>query len=412
MPRRIDSSIPREILKIREMSIKGMKAPIYLDHNATTPVDPRVREAMQPYLDEQFGNAASNSHSYGWSAQSAVAKARKQVADLLGCEARHVIWTSGATESNNMAILGVSRAMNGQKHHIITQATEHKAVLEVCEAAEDFGAEITVLGVDSEGAIRLDELERAIRPDTILISIMSANNEVGAIQPVDQIAGICRARKIIFHTDAAQSAGKVACNMQNLAADMISISAHKMYGPKGVGALVLRPINREFEIKPILFGGEQERGLRPGTLNVPGIVGLGMACEIARESFADESARLKRFQDRFIDVVTERFPQVRLNGPRKHRLCNNISFSFPDITPDTMALGLSGMAYSSGSACTSANPMPSHVLTAMGLSEGLSRSTLRLGTGRFTRPEDVETALDKIMKMLEKSYSKPAPRPL
>lgn len=399
--------------KTGAMNSKPMTAPIYMDHNATTPVDPRVVEAMQPYLNEQFGNASSNSHSYGWLAQAAVAKARAQVAALLGCAPREVLWTSGATESNNMAILGVSRAFKTQKHHIVTQATEHKAILEVCEAAVEWGAEITVLGVNKDGLVDVVELEKALRPETVLVSIMAANNEVGTIQSLREIAELCRARKVIFHTDAAQGIGKLAMDLKTLPVDMVSISGHKIYGPKGVGALVLRPTNRTFELKPIFFGGEQERGLRPGTLNVAGIVGLGMACQLLQENMSEESARLRRFQERILSAVTERFPQVRINGALgAQRLCNNVSFSFPELPPDQIALDLSGLAYSSGSACNSANPMPSHVLSAMGVEERLSRSTLRLGTGRFTRPDEVETVVDKILKMLEKTYSKTAVRPL
>lgn len=413
MLRKTDSSIARGNLKIEPMNSKAMTPPIYMDHNATTPIDPRVLEVMQPFLGEHFGNASSNSHSYGWLAQSAVSKARKQVASLLGCEPRDVLWTSGATESNNMAILGVSRAMKGSKHHIITQATEHKAVLEVCEAAQEWGADVTVLKVNKDGLVNLSELEKALRPDTVLISIMGANNEVGTLQPVTEIAALCKARKIIFHSDAAQSVGKVPLDLKTVSVDMLSISGHKIYAPKGVGALILRPTNRQFELKPIYFGGDQERGLRPGTLNVAGIAGLGMACQLAQENMTEESTRLRRFQQRFLQAICERFPQVKVNGPvGEGRLCNNLSLSFPELPPDQISLDLSGLAYSSGSACNSASPMPSHVLKALGVEDCLSRSTLRLGTGRFTDPKDVETVIDKVLKMLDKAYAKASVRPL
>lgn len=381
---------------------KPLKMPIYMDHNATTPIDPRVRTAMLPYLDMEFGNASSASHAFGWQAQAAVKKAREQIAQLLGCRANDVVFTSGATESNNMAILGVVRTLCRQNPHVITQATEHKAVLEVCEAAQEWGAEVTVLPVNKDGVVSVEELKKAVRPNTALISIMMANNEVGAIQPVDQIAALCKERKIIFHTDAAQSAGKYHFDLKTLSADMLSISGHKIYGPKGIGALIVRQINREFELKPLMFGGEQEKRLRPGTLNVAGIVGLGEACAVAKEEMEQEHQRLKRFQETILQRICERFPQVKVNGSRSERLCNNLSFSFPNLHADDMALDLSGVAYSSGSACNSQNPKPSHVLKAMGLEDQLARSTLRLGMGRFTTEEEVEVVIDKLLKMLGK----------
>lgn len=375
-----------------------------MDHNATTPIDPRVRDAMWPYLAEAFGNPSSASHAYGWQAQAAVKKAREHVASLLSCRAADVIWTSGATESNNLALLGVVRAYCKERPHIITQATEHKAVLEVCEAAGDWGAETTVLGVDGDGRIRLDDLRAAIRPNTVLVSIMMANNEVGTIQPIEEIAQICRERGLIFHTDAAQSAGKYPIDLRTTPIDLLSLSGHKLYGPKGVGALVVRPTNREFTLKPILFGGEQESRLRPGTLNVAGIVGLGAACAVAATDMGEECTRLRELQARILTAVRERFPQVKLNGPTDHRLCNNVSLSFPDLHADDLALGLSGIAYSSGSACNSGNPKPSHVLTAMGVNEPLARATLRLGLGRATSTADVDATLDKLLKTLDKAY--------
>ena len=386
------------------MTPKPLALPIYMDHNATTPIDPQVREAMLPFLGEAFGNPSSASHAYGWQAQAAVKKAREQVAGLLGCRAADVIWTSGATESNNLAILGVVRAFCKERPHIITQATEHKAVLEVCEGAGDWGAETTVLGVDAEGRVRPEELRAAIRPNTVLVSIMMANNEVGTLQPIEEIAQICRERGLILHTDAAQSAGKYPIDLRQTPIDLLSLSGHKLYGPKGVGALVVRPTNRDFTLKPILFGGEQENRLRPGTLNVAGIVGLGAACAAAQSEMGEECTRLRDFQARILAAVAQRFPRVKLNGPRDHRLCNNVSLSFPDLHADDLALGMSGIAYSSGSACNSGNPKPSHVLTAMGVSEPLARATLRLGLGRFTTADDVTATLDKLLKCLGKAY--------
>lgn len=383
---------------------KPLNMPIYMDHNATTPVDPRVREAMVPFLDAEFGNASSSSHAYGWQAAGAVKKARDQVAELLSCRASDVLWTSGATESNNLAILGVVRTYCKQKPHIITQATEHKAVLEVCEAAVEWGAEITVLPVDSDGRVSVEDVRRAMKPETVLVSIMMANNEVGTIQPVEEISNLCHERGVIFHTDAAQSIGKCGVNLQTLRADLVSISGHKIYGPKGVGALVMRNLNRNFELKPILFGGEQEKHIRPGTLNVPGIVGLGEACAILSAGFKEECERIHAMQEKILKEVRTRFPKVKLNGPVEKRLCNNLSFSFPDLHADDMALELSGIAFSSGSACNSSNPKPSHVLKAMGLSDALARSTLRLGLGRYTTEAQVAVVMDKLLKMLEKTY--------
>ena len=387
------------------MTPKPLEMPIFMDHNATTPVDPRVREAMLPFLEQNFGNPSSASHAYGWDAQSAVKKAREQVAALLNCRAADVVFTSGATESNNMALLGVVRSLCKQQPHIITQATEHKAILEVCEAATDWGAETTVLPVDSEGLVRMEDVRRAIRPNTAMISIMMANNEVGAIQPVAEIAQLCREHKIIFHSDAAQSVGKIAVDLRALGVDMLSLSGHKIYGPKGVGALIVRSWNRDFELKPILFGGDQEKRIRPGTLNVPGIVGLGAACAAAQTDMQSEAARLRQMQEQILSAIQSRFPHVKLNGPKgEKRLSNNLSFSFPNLHADDMALHLSGLAYSSGSACNSATPKPSHVLQAMGLNDNLARATVRVGLGRHTTPKEVEAATDKILKMLEKTY--------
>ncbi len=378
--------------------------PIYMDHNATTPLDPRVRAAMQPYLEQEFGNASSASHAYGWKAQSAVKKAREQVAGLLNCRAADVMWTSGATESNNLAILGVVRRLCKQKPHIITQSTEHKAVLEVAEAAQEWDAEVTVLPVDADGMIRIEDLRKAIRPNTVMVSIMVANNEVGTIQPFEEIGEVCREKGLIFHADAAQAVGKIPLDLQKVRADMVSVSGHKLYGPKGVGALIIRTLNRDFELKPILFGGDQENKLRPGTLNVPGIVGLGEACAVAREVMTEECERLTSWRNRIFNVVEDQFPKVKINGSREKRLCNNLSMSFPDIHADDMALELSGIAFSSGSACNSANPKPSHVLRAMGVSDALARSTLRLGLGRFTTADEIEVVIDKLLKMLGKFY--------
>ena len=379
--------------------------PIYLDNNATTPLDPAVREAMLPFLNEQFGNPSSSNHAYGWQAKMAVEEARKKVAKLFNCRPQEVIWTSGATESNNLAILGVVCALRAadcnEKPHFITQATEHKAVLEVFERAQDLGAETTVLPVNSQGQIEMAELKKALRPQTRLISIMAANNEVGTIQPLAEIAELCRENKIIFHSDAAQAAGKCSLDFAKLPIDLLSLSGHKMYGPKGVGALIYRPINRDFKLKPLFAGGEQELGLRPGTLNVPAIVGLGKACEIFSENYQAECARLCKMRDQIITSVLKAAPFVRLNGSKdSERLCNNVSFSIPGLVADDLADALTGIAYSSGSACNSSNPKPSHVLKAMGYPDKLALSTIRLGIGRMTTESDISTLIDKLLKLL------------
>lgn len=380
------------------------KMPIYLDNNATTPVDPLVTSAMQPFLGEQFGNASSSSHAYGWQAQMAVDQARKKVAALFDCQPREVIWTSGATESNNLAILGLAAALKNEKPHFITQATEHKAVLEVMERAQEWGATFTVLPVDAKGFIDLKNLRESIRPQTRLISIMAANNEIGTLQPLGEIAEICRAHKIVFHTDAAQAAGKIPLEFSKYPIDMLSISGHKMYGPKGVGALILRPINRDFRLQPLFAGGEQENGLRPGTLNVPGLVGLGVACELFRKNFEIEHQRILHMSERVFTLLTSQFPEVHINGPLgAQRLCNNISFSVPNLVVDDLALGLSGLAYSSGSACNSAHTRPSHVLKALGHSDELARATVRMGLGRFTTDTEIDVVIDKLSKLLKKS---------
>ncbi len=386
------------------MQSKPLSMPIYMDHNATTPVDPRVHQAMLPYLSEQFGNASSASHAFGWQAQAAVKKARQQVASLLGCQPNQVVWTAGATESNNIAILGVARAFREHRPHMITQATEHKAVLEVMEAAREWNADVTVLSVNADGIISMRDLENAITPNTVLCSIMTANNEIGTLQPIREIAELCKRRQIIFHTDATQSVGKCDFDLSQLPVDMLSISAHKIYGPKGAGALIVRPTNRDFTLKPILFGGDQENKLRPGTLNVVGIVGLGEACHLLSLDRVEECERLCRFQTQILEAVSKAFPIVKLNGPRQNRLCNNLNFSLPNVHPDEVMLGLSGVAYSSGSACTSGDLKPSHVLKALGLADPLARSTLRFGIGRFTTQSEVDTLISKLLKTLDKVY--------
>ncbi len=377
--------------------------PIFLDHNATTPLDPQVLELMLPYLREEFGNPASSSHSYGWKAKAAVEKARKQVAAVLGADSKDIIFTSGATESNNMAILGLCQKWRGEKSHLITSAVEHKAVLQVCQVAADMGAELTVLPVDSEGLVRMEDLKAAIQPNTKLVSIMAANNEIGVINSISEIGKLCKEKGILFHTDAAQAFGKVPLDVKAMNIDLLSISGHKIYGPKGVGALFINRSKEEALPHNICFGGEQECGIRPGTLNVPGIVGLGAASEIALACMESENLRLQQYRDLMIDKILGEVPIARLNGSKKLRLCNNLSFSFEGLNSDIFSLGLSGLAISSGSACTSSSAQPSHVLMALGHSVPLARATVRIGLGRHTTLEEVEKATDKIIQMYLKN---------
>jgi cysteine desulfurase len=381
-----------------------MNKPIYLDYNATTPCDPEVFQAMEPFFVEQFGNASSSSHSYGWEASHAVKKARQQVADLLGCDPKEIIWTSGATESNNMAILGLVRQFANQQPHIITENTEHKAVLEVFEMAEELGiADATFLPVDEQGLIGKQQVKDALTAKTKLVSIMMANNEIGTLQPIDEIADLLESHDSLFHSDAAQAAGKVEIDLQKLKVDMLSISGHKMYGPKGIGALFVRKSNPATRLLPIIKGGAQENGLRPGTLNVPGIVGLGAACELCARKMKEENGRLIELRDQLIRNVLEACPEACLNGHPSKRLPNNASFSFDNLSSDVFALGLSGLALSSGSACTSSDGKPSHVISALGRPEAQAKATIRVGLGRLTTAEDIQITTQKIIQMVEKN---------
>ena len=381
-----------------------MQKPIYLDYNATTPVDPEVFQAMEPFFVEQFGNASSSSHSYGWEANHAVKKARSQVADLLNCDPKEIVWTSGATESNNMAIMGLVRQYAGEKPHIITENSEHKAVLEVFEMAEELGiADATFLPVDELGRVSQSEVADSMKASTQLVSIMMANNEIGTLQPIAEIAELLKDHDCLFHTDAAQAAGKVEIDLQKLPVDMLSISGHKMYGPKGIGALYIRKSNPATRLLPIIRGGAQENGLRPGTLNVPGIVGLGAACELCSKKMSEENSRLKGLRDQLIKNILEACPEAKLNGHPTERLPNNASFSFENLSSDVFALGLSGLALSSGSACTSSDGKPSHVISALGRPDAEAKATIRVGLGRLTTEQDIETTSTKIIQMVEKN---------
>lgn len=379
-----------------------MKTPVYLDYHATTPVDPRVLEAMLPFFLEKFGNASSRHHAFGWEAEHAVETARKQVAELIGASPQEIVFTSGATESNNLALKGVAARFAGKGGHILTALTEHKAVLDTCHWLEQAGFQVTYLPVDRDGLIDLDRLRRSIRPDTFLISIMHANNEIGVLQPLADIGRIARERGVLFHTDAAQSAGKVPIDVEQARVDLLSLSAHKMYGPKGVGALYVRRKDPRVEIAPQIHGGGHERGMRSGTLNVPGIVGLGKACEICRLEMPQESERLARLRDLLKRLLEEGLEDLHCNGSMKSRLPNNLNVSFAHVLADSLLMALRDVAVSSGSACSSATQAPSHVLQALGVEPDLARSSIRFGLGRFTTQEEIEFAAARVVETVKR----------
>ncbi len=377
-----------------------MKLPVYMDYNATTPVDPRVLEAMIPYFCNMFGNASSANHKYGWEAEDAVSKARKSVADLIGATPKEIVFTAGSTESNNIAIKGVADLYSEKGNHIITCTTEHKAILETCDYLEQRGFEITYLNVDEDGFINPDELANAISNKTILVSIMAANNEIGTLQPIDEIGRICKEKQVLFHTDATQAVGKIPVDVEKSGIDLMSISAHKFYGPKGVGALYIRSKNPRVKVSKQMHGGSQEKGLRSGTLNVPGIVGLGKACEICKEEMNHEMDKHIKYRDKIINALLK-LENVHLNGHRTKRLTNNINVSIGFIDIDSLIGKIKDIAISTGSACTSASMSPSHVLTAIGRTEGLARSSLRISFGRFTTGEEIDFAINKLISGIQ-----------
>jgi cysteine desulfurase len=378
------------------------KLPVYMDNQATTAVDPRVLEAMLPYFTEKYGNAASRNHEFGWKAEEAVETARGQIARLIHASPREIIFTSGATESDNLAIKGVAESYREKGNHIVTQATEHKAVLDTCKRLEKYGYEVTCLPVAKDGLIDLDDLRRAIKPNTILISIMHANNEIGVVQPVEEIGKIAKEKGVIFHVDAAQSVGKITVDVEKLGIDLLAISAHKMYGPKGAGALYVRRKNPRVELAAMIDGGGHERGLRSGTLNVPGIVGLGKACEIYEKEMAQESERLGRLRDKLKDAILSRLDDTFVNGSMAHRLPGNLNLSFAGVEGDALLMGINDVAVSSGSACTSATLEPSYVLRALGVSEDLAHSSIRFGIGRFNTEEEVDYVADRVVETVKR----------
>jgi len=379
-----------------------LNLPIYLDYNSTTPVDPRVLEAMLPYFTQKFGNAASRSHAFGWEGEEAVDIAREQVARLLGAETKEIVFTSGATEGDNLALKGVFEAYASKGNHLITVVTEHKAVLDAAHHIERLGGEVTFLPVNPEGFIDLGQLEAAIRPTTVLIAVMYANNEIGVIQPIPAISAIARRHGIPFFTDATQAAGKVPVDVNADGIDLLTLSAHKMYGPKGIGAVYVRRRDPRVRLTAQMDGGGHERGMRSGTLNVPAIVGLGMACEICEREMIAEAARVARLRDR-LETGLLAIDGARVNGSREFRLPHTTNLSFPGVDGEALLAGLGkDVALSSGSACTSASMEPSYVLKALGVEDQLAHSSLRLGLGRFTTDEEVDYAIWRIRETVAK----------
>jgi cysteine desulfurase len=381
-----------------------LKLPIYMDNHATTRIDPRVLEAMMPWLTEHYGNAASRSHGFGWAAEQAVETARAQVAKLIGATAREIVFTSGATESNNLAITGTAEALGGQGH-VITQATEHKAVLDPCAWLEKNGCRVTVLPVDADGGVRIEDVRRVLEEGgkkALLVTIMAANNEIGTLQPIDEIGALCHERGVLFHTDAAQAVGKIPIDVNRSRIDLLSISGHKIYGPKGIGALYVRRTNPRVTLTEQMHGGGHERGMRSGTLNVPGIVGLGAACAIAGAEMEAESARLAALRDRLQAKLGGGLERVRVNGAQARRLPGNLNMTFEGVDSETLMMGMKDVALSSGSACTSAKIEPSHVLRALGLDVEAAHSSIRFGLGRFNTEEEVDYVAERLIDVVKK----------
>ncbi len=378
------------------------KLPVYLDYHATTPADPRVVEVMAPYFTERFGNAASRHHPFGWAARDAAEAGRRQVAELIGADPREICFTSGATESNNLALKGALSAAGAARPHVVTVATEHRAVLDPCRRLADAGARVTEVAPDSDGLVSPKSIERALTDDTVLVSVMLANNEIGVLQPIAEIAEITRARGILLHSDAAQAVGRVPVDVGALGVDLLSFTAHKLYGPKGIGALYVRRRRPRVPLAPIIDGGGHERGLRSGTLNVPGIVGFGAAAEICRTELAAEEERIGRLRDRLLAALTGRLDGVTVNGSLERRLPHNLNVSFAGVEGESLLVGLDDVAVSSGAACTTASPSlePSHVLRAIGLPDELARASLRFGLGRWTTEEEIDYAADKVASLV------------
>jgi cysteine desulfurase len=376
--------------------------PIYLDNNATTRTDPRVVEAMLPYFTERYGNAASRNHSFGWEAEEAVERARVQIAGLIGASPKELVFTSGATESNNLALKGVAAMYRSRGNHIVTAATEHHAVLDPCKRLEQQGFEVTILPVDSFGRVSTDQVAAALTDRTILVSIMAANNEIGTLQPIGAIGKLCKERNVLFHTDAVQAVGKVPLDVEAMGIDLLSMTAHKLYGPKGIGALYVRRQGPRVRLEPLFDGGGHERGMRSGTLPVPSIVGFGQACELCRAEMPTESERLCRLRERLRHGLMSRLDETFLNGHPTERLPGNLNLSFAYVEGEALMMSLRTVAVSSGSACTSANVEPSYVLRALGIGDELARSSIRFGLGRFTTEEEVDYAVEEVVRAVER----------
>jgi len=379
-----------------------MSRPVYLDYHATTPVDPRVLDAMLPYFTEHFGNPASRQHEYGWDAQKAIDTARAQVAGLIGATAAEIVFTSGATESNNLAIKGAAQALRHAGDHVITVVTEHKSVLDSCKRLEDEGCRVTRLQVNAEGFIDLDELRGAITSRTILLSVMAANNEIGVLQPLAEIGAIARANNVLFHTDAAQAAGKVRLDVSAMGIDLLSLTGHKYYGPKGAGALYVRRRKPKLRLACQIDGGGHENGLRSGTLNVPGLVGLGRAAEICRDEMTDESARLGGLRDRLLTGLRREIEGLRVNGPTgDRRLAHNLHVSFDGIEGEALLMALGDLAVSTGSACSSGSQAQSHVLQAIGAAGDRAGASIRFGLGRTTTEAEIDFAIERVTAVVQ-----------
>ncbi len=380
----------------------GVTLPIYMDNHATTPVDPRVLEEMMPYFTGKFGNAASRNHSFGWAGEEAVETARERIAKLIGATTKEIVFTSGATESDNLAIKGVAEMYREKGNHVITAVTEHKAVLDTCKRLEKYGYRVTYLPVQKDGLVDLDDLKRAIDDKTILVTIMAANNEIGVLQPIAEIGKLCHEKGVIFHTDATQAVGKVPIDVIKQNLDLVSISAHKMYGPKGVGALYVRRKSPRVQLSPIIDGGGHERGMRSGTLNVPGIAGLGKACAICDQEMPQESLRLAGLRNQLRDKIMTGLDEVYINGTMEHRLPQNLNISFAYVEGESLLMGINDIAVSSGSACTSATLEPSYVLKALGTGDDLAHSSIRFGLGRFNTEAEVDYVADRVIETVQR----------
>jgi cysteine desulfurase len=375
-----------------------LKFPIYMDNNATTRTDPRVVDAMLPYFTEHFGNAGSRNHAFGWEAEEAVEQAREHVAALVGAGAKEIIFTSGATESNNLALKGVAQMYKKKGNHIITAKTEHKAVIDPCKRLERDGFEVTFLEVDKYGRVSAEQIAEAMTGKTILVSVMAANNEIGTLNPIKEIGKLCKSKGVLFHTDAVQAVGKVPVDVEEMGIDLMSLSGHKIYGPKGIGALYVRRKDPRVRLEPIIDGGGQERGMRSGTLAVTNIVGLAKACELCRQEMPAEAKRLFALRERLRIGITSRLEEVHLNGHPIERLPGNLNLSFAYVEGEAMMMGIKNIAVSSGSACTSASLEPSYVLKALGVGDELAHSSIRFGLGRFNTQEEVDFVIDDVVK--------------